>query len=92
MEIESLTNRFIPEDAKKAAQIKAESIMIFLKDAGYNNIVLSLGIEHPDRVVESEEILFLFCSEMTMRRLDLAIDHLIAHRIKTYGEQRDERE
>jgi len=92
MKIELLTNRFVPENTKKAAQIKVESIMIFLKDAGYNNIVLSLGIEHPDKITESEELMFLFYSEMTMRRLDATIDHLIAHRIKAYGEQRNERE
>jgi len=86
MNIESLTGRFIPDDTKKQAEIKAESVMIFLEDAGYKNILISFGIEHPDRVVEGEELSFLFSTKMTKKRMDCIINQSIMYRIKMHGE------
>ena len=87
MNIESLTNRFIPEDIKKHAETKINSAISFLQDAGYKDIMISLGVEHPDKRTEGEQLSFVFSTKMTIRRFDVLVNHIIRHGINQYGEK-----
>ncbi len=87
MNIEALSDRFIPEDLEKQVGMNINSVMTFLQDAGYKDIMVSVGVEHPDKRIEGEEIVFIFSSKMTVHRFDALIDRIIQHRINRYGEK-----
>jgi len=76
MKIETLCERFIPDDSTKKAGTTAEKIFKILKKENYREIALSFTEEHPDRAVEDEKIHYVFVGMMTAQILLRTINRL----------------
>jgi len=63
-------NRLIPEDCQEKASVAGQSVVIFLQERGYKNILVIFCEEHPDKIIESETISHIVQSPMNKNTID----------------------
>jgi len=79
------SERFIPEDSLKKAELTSETVFSLLKKLNYREIVLCFSEEHPDKRVEGEGILYAFTCNLRKERLIQTIEQLTNHLNTAFG-------